>query len=437
MTAFDRFDPFELRIADAIDEIAAARLPDYLDDIFQATARTSQRPRWTFLERWLPMDTTLARGPMVGRGPIRALAILLLLLALIAGALIAYVGSQRRVPPPFGPARNGALAYKSNGDLYVRESPAGEGRLLIGGPGDQAAPDYSPDGTFLTFITTLSDGDHFSIANADGTGIREIALVPPSGNAQAQWAPDSARIGMIYDVKGIPQLSIAAVGGGAASVIDLGGLRPLDLAWQPPVGERILIRAQAALGTSVRLYTVKSDGSDLRAVGPAQDSEFGPVWSLSGPVWSPDGRRIGYNSVERDDHDPSISHFRIHVMDADGANDVRVPSPTDPTVQQAWPHFSPDGRWIQVNQWRWKGGPAAKGWLGVMPADLTAPARDIGPEFDGGEDTGLPAFWSPDGTRVIVKVNNAQQVWSVDPVTGVGELLPWAGDLPGWQRRAP
>jgi hypothetical protein len=34
-------------------------------------------------------------------------------------------------------------------------------------------------------------------------------------------------------------------------------------------------------------------------------------------------------------------------------------------------------------------------------------------------------------------VDNAQQIWSIDPVTGVGERLSWAGDLPGWQRRAP
>ncbi len=52
MTAFDKFDPFERRIATAIEEIAMSRTPDYLDDILQHTVRTSQRPRWTFLERW-------------------------------------------------------------------------------------------------------------------------------------------------------------------------------------------------------------------------------------------------------------------------------------------------------------------------------------------------------------------------------------------------
>lgn len=56
MTAFDQFDPFERRIATAIDEIAIARQPDYLDDVFQQTARSSQRPRWTFPERWISVN---------------------------------------------------------------------------------------------------------------------------------------------------------------------------------------------------------------------------------------------------------------------------------------------------------------------------------------------------------------------------------------------
>ena len=55
MTAFDRFDPFERRIAGAVDEIAGARLPDYLDDILRQTARSSLAPAATStsgIRRW-------------------------------------------------------------------------------------------------------------------------------------------------------------------------------------------------------------------------------------------------------------------------------------------------------------------------------------------------------------------------------------------------
>jgi len=56
MTTIDRFDPFERRISEAIDEIAAARRPDYLDDIFRLTARTSQRRSRSFPERLMNVN---------------------------------------------------------------------------------------------------------------------------------------------------------------------------------------------------------------------------------------------------------------------------------------------------------------------------------------------------------------------------------------------
>ena len=96
MTAFDRLDVLDARVSGALDEIAAPSRPDYLDDIFQVTARTRQRPRWTFLERWLPMDTAVVRPAGRFRIPIRSLAILLILALLVAAAAAVFVGSQHR-----------------------------------------------------------------------------------------------------------------------------------------------------------------------------------------------------------------------------------------------------------------------------------------------------------------------------------------------------
>ena len=56
----------------------------------------------------------------------------------------------------------------------------------------------------------------------------------------------------------------------------------------------------------------------------------------------------------------------------------------------------------------------------------------------GGEKTGLIKIWSPDGTRVLMRAENTQQVISIDPITGAYEELDWsANTLPDWQRRAP
>ena len=69
-----------------------------------------------------------------------------------------------------------------------------------------------------------------------------------------------------------------------------------------------------------------------------------------------------------------------------------------------------------------------------MPADGSVPARDIGPKIKGGEDTGLTKIWSPDGTRVLLRSDIRRAVYSIDPVSGSYESIPWTTDLPDWQR---
>jgi TolB protein len=432
VTAFDRFDPFERRISDSLDEIAPTRRPDYLDDIFRLTARTAQRPRWTFIERWLSVDTTLQR-PGMARVPVRPLLVLALLTILAAAALAFVAGSRPRVPAPFGPAGNGTVAYSFGGDLFVRDSLTGQSRLLFGGPAQEAFPSYSPDGQWLSYVSTHDNVDHFMVARADGTGSRELAQIPPVGNAQAAWRPDSGAIAFIYDVAGIPQLSIAPVDGSPARQIDLGGLRALDVSWRPPSGAQLLIRAHGA-GQIVGLYSLNPDGTGLKGFGLPGISDFGTTYTLSGSTWSPDGATIAYNSVEPIPGGIG-SHFRVRLINADATGDRAVAGPGDPKVQESWPAYSPDGRWILVHRWVFKSdSPTAEGWLAVMPSDGSAAARDIGPRILGGEDTGLVKVWSPDGTRVLMRADNTKQAFSIDPVGGTYETLTWTSELPDWQR---
>jgi Tol biopolymer transport system component len=153
-------------------------------------------------------------------------------------------------------------------------------------------------------------------------------------------------------------------------------------------------------------------------------------------VASPDGNTIAYNSVEPVPG-AGNSHFRVRLINPDGSGDRAVTGPTDPLIQEAWPVYSPDGKWIVVHRWVFKGdSPTAEGWLAVMPADGSAAARDIGPRIPGGEDTGLSKVWSPDGSRVLMRSNNTLQAFSIDPVTGTYDPLTWTSNLPDWQRVA-
>ena len=128
MTSIDRF---ERQLPELMADLASARVPDYFDDILQVTARTRQRPAWASLERWLPMD--LAMPQALGRTRLAPrLVILALVGLLVAAALLAYAGSQHRIPAPFGPAANGSMYFNAaNGDVMAADPTTLTSRLIL------------------------------------------------------------------------------------------------------------------------------------------------------------------------------------------------------------------------------------------------------------------------------------------------------------------
>jgi Tol biopolymer transport system component len=356
---------------------------------------------------------------------------------LVAVAVLVLAGTRKEVLLPFGPARNGQIAFVQDGDLYVRDSLEAPGRVLIATAGAEVWPYYSPDGTQL-IVTIEEDGTPFDyVANADGSNLRRLLPDPIFGEGLVVWGPDSRTVAIVNEVRGVPTLFIVDTATDSARPLDI-GVTPRAPAWNPRDPGSIVFQGTDPRSGHNDLYSVRTDGTGLRALDlPEKQSGFGVGYTNSGPAFSPDGGTIAYNHVKIDP-DTRATHFRVDLVNPDGTNVRPLPAPADPAEQQAWPLYSPDGRWILLHHWTWKSDPrGGEGWLTVVPADGSAPPRQIGPRFPGGEDTGLLKTWSPDGTRVIVQVQNAEQVWSIDPVSGESQRLPWTSFMPDWQRRAP
>jgi hypothetical protein len=97
-----------------------------LDAALSRTRRTRQLPGWLLPERWLPMRlaTRMASVP-------RLVPVLLIIGLLLAAAVaVAIVGSQRRLPPPFGLAAPGLVAFVADGDLWTA-NPDGSNRARL------------------------------------------------------------------------------------------------------------------------------------------------------------------------------------------------------------------------------------------------------------------------------------------------------------------
>src|SRR6266487_1858576 len=119
-------DRFERQLPELLTELAVPRTPDYFDDLLEQAARTRQRPAWSILERWLPMVDVARQPVVVPRLPWRAIGLGLALLALLVAVVTALVvGGRPNVPAPFGPARNGLVAYTFGGDIYTADPLTG------------------------------------------------------------------------------------------------------------------------------------------------------------------------------------------------------------------------------------------------------------------------------------------------------------------------
>src|SRR6187431_2153858 len=98
MNRTDRLDDL---VSDWLHADAEHRVPEHLDAVLRRTRTERQRPAWSSLERWLPMDMTtnlrMAGRPTLGR----ALLVGSVLAALIGLALFAVGSRVQRVPPPF------------------------------------------------------------------------------------------------------------------------------------------------------------------------------------------------------------------------------------------------------------------------------------------------------------------------------------------------
>ena len=86
------------------------------------------------------------------------------------------------------------LVFELLGDIYALPVEGGRARPLLTGSPFQSQPRYSPDGARLAFISDESGSDNVWIANADGTGARQLSQVPRAGMLSPAWSADGAAI---------------------------------------------------------------------------------------------------------------------------------------------------------------------------------------------------------------------------------------------------
>jgi len=142
------------------------------------------------------------------------------------------------------------------------------------------------------------------------------------------------------------------------------------------------------------IYTMRSDGSDIRRV-----TQTG-AHSEGGPAWSPDGKRIAFVSeAPPPEPAPQYVTFAIYVVNADGTGLDRVtPIPSGALSKPSW---SPDGQKIAYST-----GVDGEATVHVINVDGTGDATLTKPSLSGEG----PA-WSPNGRLIAFSALPGRAPW--------------------------
>ncbi len=377
MTSFDGLDR---RLSARLDERAAPRAPDGLSEaITERVDGTAQRPAWATLERWIPMETRAQFGA-VPRAVV-VLALLALLTLVTATAIAIGSSTPSRLPPPFGPAGNGLIAFESAGDVYVVE-PDGSGlRQITSDPVWQGEPTWSRDGTELAYWTGPDEGPlELVVTDAEGRDPLVIAEAPTDINGTT-WSADGSEI-MFSTV--VPELvpEDCPVRQGAACGSRIFVARTDGSGWTM-VGDPDLDARGPALspdGHTVAfgggkaayeaLYLMKWDGTDIRRL---ETGIPGDTWAFAKQSWSPDGRHIAT-------HD-GLGVQSIWLVDLDEAGTV---ADVTKLATGFWPEYAPDGSRVQY-------------WLSFTSMAVAEPGSEDAPAIIPADD----GYWAPDASRFV------------------------------------
>ncbi len=361
---------------------------------------------------------------------------------------VAVVNSDTQIVPPaelyysgvaFSP--NGNYVYYSlqekndtRGTLFQVPVPGGPIRKLLTGINNAVA--FSPDGNQIAFFYYFEDQDRLMIANADGTGERQLTMRGGnefffrSGFAALSWSPDGKTLAVPVGNGAENYMSVATIPVETGKIKFLTPQKWYDVrqvAWLPD-GSHLLFTAEEkgssnfkiwqlaypageaqAITSDIDSYSTISLTADFTELATVQTEAVANIWVMPGfdaaratqitqgrnfnsePSWTPDGKLVYSSNM--------AGRFDLYVMDVRGGNPKRL---TESSGTNGQPSTSPDGRYI------------------IFSSDRTGATHIWRMDVDGGnqkqltDNSDFNPDCSPDGLWVVYQSNaNKDTIWKV------------------------
>lgn len=188
-------------------------------------------------------------------------------------------------------------------------------------------PVLSPDGNHIAFVSSQKTKfAQIYLMDADGTDVKVLTQFDGSNTAQPAWSPDGRRIAFTVFRDRMPdrnaELWLMNPDGSNLEKLAEHASEP---SWSPD-GQRIAF--VTIRDGNFQIYSMKSDGTDIRRLthDKSEDSE---------PAWAPDGASIAFIS-NRD------GHHAIFLMASGGGDEHRLAYSKN--QEFCSPSWSPDGQ---------------------------------------------------------------------------------------------
>jgi Tol biopolymer transport system component len=174
-------------------------------------------------------------------------------------------------------------------DIDVIRFDGTERRTLVGGPGLDIDPAWSPDGTRIAWVTVYQGKGEVYVANADGSAPRRLTEIGP--DSSPAWSPDSTRIA--FSRGGVIHVVAASGGAPPRQLVSRSSGGMFKPSWSPD-GRAIAMEslppsARSSEGIYVAPVQANGEGQPRALHGGLEPgwSEIGEVlFRSAGHLWS-------------------------------------------------------------------------------------------------------------------------------------------------------
>ena len=222
------------------------------------------------------------------------------------------------------------VSYRDDGvqtELYVMNADGSHVKRLTKTPEFELGPSWSLDGRSIVFGTQHDDTRDLFVMRADGTHVTKV----PGLTGVNDWASfigqDKLLVHHRIDDTTDNYLFTVRTDGSGFRQLTPGSLQAGPATWTAN-GNLITFENNYATGDFSHLFVMRADGTHVRQIENVDGNH-----NLF-PHWSPDGRKITFQSFSLTH--PVFTDFNIHTIKLDGSREVDLTNNEFSNIQPAW-----------------------------------------------------------------------------------------------------